>query len=82
MKLKYLINSLVQKELFQEKMYCLIKPLTRLCVYKTEGRSLLKTNVQIQRSCHLEIDYDPTKLHFNNVKECATKWISGNELSK
>ena len=30
----------------------------------------------------LKIDYNPTTLHIDKVKEWATKWISRNEISK
>ena len=32
-----------------------------------------KANEQIERSSLLKIDYDPTALHINKVKEWATK---------
>ena len=41
-----------------------------------------KDNDQIERSSFLKIDYDPTTLHINKVKEWTTKWISRNEISK
>ena len=41
-----------------------------------------KANEQIERSSFLKIDYDPTTLHINKVKEWAAKWISRNEISK
>ena len=41
-----------------------------------------KADEQIERSSFLKIDYDPTTLHIDKVKEWATKWISRNEISK
>ena len=41
-----------------------------------------KANEQIERSSFLKIDYDPTKLHINKVKDWNNKWISTNEISK
>ena len=41
-----------------------------------------KDNDQIERSSFLKIDYDPTTLHINKVKEWTIKWISRNEISK
>ena len=41
-----------------------------------------KANEQIERSSFLEIDYDPTTLHINKVKDWTNKWISRNEISK
>ena len=41
-----------------------------------------KADEQIERSFFLKIDYDPTALHIDKVKEWATKWISRNEISK
>ena len=39
-----------------------------------------KANRQIKRSSFLKIEYDPTTLHINKVKEWATKWISRNGI--
>ena len=41
-----------------------------------------KANEQIERSSFLKIDYDPTTLHINKVKDWTNKWISRNEISK
>ena len=41
-----------------------------------------KADDQIERTYYLKIDYDPTTLHIDKVKEWATKWISRNEISK
>ena len=41
-----------------------------------------KANEQIERSSFLKIDYDPTTLHINKVKDRTNKWISRNENSK
>ena len=42
-----------------------------------------KANEQdFKKSSFLKIDYDPTALHINKVKEWTTKWISRNEISK
>ena len=41
-----------------------------------------KTNEQIERSSFLKIDYDPTTLHINKLKDWTNKWISRNEISK
>ena len=35
-----------------------------------------KANGQIERSSFLKINYDPTTLHTDKVKEWTTKWIS------
>ena len=35
-----------------------------------------KANEQIERSSFLKIDYDPTTLHINKVKDWTNKWIS------
>ena len=39
-----------------------------------------KANRQIKRSSFLKIEYDPTTLHINKVKEWTTKWISRNGI--
>ena len=41
-----------------------------------------KANVNVERSSFLKLDYDPTSLYINKVKEWVTKWISRNEISK
>ena len=41
-----------------------------------------KASEQIERSSFSKIDYDPTTLHIDKVKEWATKWISSNEIGK
>ena len=41
-----------------------------------------KANEQIERNAFLKIDYDPTTLHINKVKDRTNKWISRNEISK
>ena len=41
-----------------------------------------KENEQIERSSFLKLDYDPTTLHINKLKEWTTKWTSRNEISK
>ena len=40
-----------------------------------------KDNEPIERSFFLKIDYDPTSLYINKVKEWTTKWISRKEIS-
>ena len=45
-------------------------------------RDCEKANEQIERSSFLKIDYDPTTLHINKVKDWTTKWISRNQISK
>lgn len=39
-----------------------------------------KANRQIKRSSFLKIEYDPTTLYINKVKELAIKWISRNGI--
>ena len=41
-----------------------------------------KANEEIERSSLLKIDYDPTTMYINKVKEWTTKWVSRNEFSK
>ena len=41
-----------------------------------------KANEQFERSPFLKIDYDPTTLHINKVKDWTNKWISRNEIIK
>ena len=72
-----------------ENMHYLIQTRARLWVYKTRGIGSLfiivdkqtdheRANEQIERSSFLKIDYEPTTLHINKVKEWATKWMSRN----
>ena len=39
-----------------------------------------KANRQIKRSSFLKIEYDPTTLYINKVKELTIKWISRNGI--
>ena len=41
-----------------------------------------KVNEHFERSSFLKIDFDPTTLHINKVKDWTNKWISRNEISK
>ena len=41
-----------------------------------------KANKEIERNCFLKIDYVPTTLHINKVKDWANKRISRHEISK
>ena len=82
--MEFIVERLVKK------MSYLIRTRTRLCLYKTGNSFLIvdkqtdreKTYEQFERRSFLQIDYDPTTLHINKVKEWVTKWISRSEISK
>ena len=80
--MEFIVERLVKK------MSYLIRTRTRLCLYKTGNSFLIvdkqtdreKTYEQFERRSFLQIDYDPTTLHINKVKEWVTKWISRSEI--
>ena len=53
-----------------------------MCIIADKQREHEKANEQIQSRTFLKIDYEPTTLLINKVKERATKSISRNEISK